>query len=104
MSLDDRSADRQADSHSRLLRGDEWLEQLRCERLADPGTGVLDTDRDETSRPGDARNRQRARLTVGHGLDSVPDQVDQDLLHLDPVDEHLVRIRVQADLDFNLML
>ena len=97
MSLDDRPADRQAHPHPMLLRGYEGLKKLSRHFGGKSRPRILDTQLDMgvVDEP-----RGYLELPAGcflHGLDGIADQVEEDLLDLDPVDENQRRIRVEIE-------
>ena len=89
MRFDDRSADGQADAHALLLGRHERLEQLLGDGRADAGARVCDADLDQLVGNRLGRDREFAPLRAGHGFEGVADQVQQNLLDLYPVRQHV---------------
>ena len=104
MSLDDRPADRQADAHPALLGRDKRLKQLGRDGFADPPPLSSMLTRMKSGGSGAVWNCEASHRAVHHGVDCIADQVDEHLLNLDAVDEHLIGVRVELDVHFNAML
>ena len=92
MSLDDGPADRQAHPQALRLRREEGVEQAERLGLGEPDAGILDGD----DRPGAILDRLDGGThdepasrgwDVAHGLGRVDEQVEEDLLELDPIAE-----------------
>src|SRR6185503_2530427 len=87
MSLHDRAADKQPDAHAPALRGVEGtehrLQALRCETHA----GIADGQTHAAAILFFRFDQQlsRAIVHVGHGLRSIAEQVQDDLLELDTI-------------------
>src|SRR5438270_7442924 len=101
VSLDDRPADGQSDTHAVLLRCDERLEQLFGDRFADSRAGVFDAHAHQIRRLPIGPDGQASDWSIHHRVDRVADQVDENLLNLDPYDENLVGAGVKLDLHFD---
>ncbi len=105
MGLDDGPADGQADAHAVRLRGHEGLEELLGDLWGDAGSGIRHAHLDQAL--GGERPRGDGQVAPGdilHGLDRVADQVEQDLLHLDPDRHHEGRVRVEVEADAHALL
>src|SRR4030095_12649082 len=98
MSLDDRAAHRQANSHSVLLRRIEGLKELvrgiRSE--ADPRVLYAETHVLTLIRFASDQQISRAVLDANHRIRSVSHQVQDDLLELDTI----ARDRWEVDREF----
>src|SRR6266516_561111 len=99
--FDNGAADRQTDTHAGALVGDKGLEQLRHQFLRDPGAGVSHADGDHIVVGGRHGNNELAPLRRLHGLDGIPQQIEQHMLDLHLVDEDEIdgRIELKPDTD-----
>ena len=87
MGFDDRPADRQPHSHSFRLGCEEWIEDTVDLRWIEPRTCIRDRNYNISQLVGLGANPQHARpaRNRAHGLDTVPDQIEDDLLQLHAV-------------------
>src|SRR5215831_4712943 len=102
--LDNRAADRQADTHAVALIGDEGLEELRHQFRRDPGSGVGHADGDHLVVAGCGGNNELASLRRLHGLDGIAQQVQQNLLDLHLVDKDEIDGRVELKADTHTLI
>jgi hypothetical protein len=97
MCLDDRAADRQSDAHAGFLGGKEGLKKTLHHVFSEAGSGVGYGDFDHIIGYRGIGYSQFASRGMCHGFKRVTKQVDQDLLDLNPVHQHLVVLRVQIE-------
>ena len=97
MRFDDRTADRQPQSHTAFLGTRKRLEKLRQLRGVDAPAGVGDRYPDQAVRCACGRYGDVAHVAAGDCLDAIADQVDQHLLDLDAVDEGVLSLRVEVE-------
>ena len=87
MGVDDRPTDRQPHAHAAGLRREEGVEEaVHCFR-SEPRTRILDRN-EQIAGPVDLRSYpQHPRLAHdrAHRLDAIHDQIEDDLLQLNPV-------------------
>jgi len=87
VSLDDRPADRQADTHAVDLGREERVEQLVHAVAVEAHAGVPHRQADPVAIlvPGTDHDLSRAAVNADHGIRSVAEQIEDDLLQLDPI-------------------
>ena len=90
MGFDDPPGDRQADPHSSCLGGCEWLEDILSDFRRYPGTGILNSHRQQFHLVRADADADFLVFRVLHRLDRVAHKVGQHLLDLDAVDEDLI--------------
>lgn len=85
MCLNDRSTDRKADTQPARLSAVEGIEQVIGALRVHPGAGVLHCNKDIAAGRLARADTQLPRSFVepAHGLHSVRDEIQDDLLHLD---------------------
>src|SRR5262245_57060664 len=97
MRLYDRLRDRQTHPHAVLLGGHERLKQLVRNLGGNAGTGIFDRDRDHSIAGAFRRHEKLAPLYLGHRLDGVAHQVEQDLLDLHLVGQDPIGARIELE-------
>ena len=87
MSLDDRAADRQPDTHTPALGCIEGFEHPFEILRIDAGPGILraQTDMIVSFPPGSDQQLPRAVVNTNHGFRSIAEEVQDDLLQLDTI-------------------
>ena len=96
MGLDDSSRNRQPYAHAMAFRRHEGLKQLRADLRRDPRSGIGDADFGHAVLGGRCRNNQFADGFVLHRLDRVANEVEQNLLNLNLVRQHIVEPRSEG--------
>lgn len=98
MRLGDGSADRQPHTHAARLGRDEWLEELVGDLLRNSGPGVRHDDLDHPLGIRSYRDGELAPAGALHRIHSVAQQVNKDLLDLDAIDHHRLRLMVELEI------
>ena len=98
MSLHDRPADRKPHTDAVRLRREECFKYVIRIIIAKTDPGILDRDRHRGRRRNCRFDPQDARpiFDTAHRLDSIDDEIEHDLLHLNPVGQD----RRQAWIEF----
>ena len=99
--LDNRAANREAETHAVGLGGNEGFEQLAGDAVGKARSAVGDGDLHHALITQGRRHVELAPSACFHRLDGIAHEIDEDLLDLDPVDEHVrgVRLEMQPHLD-----
>src|SRR5215213_2032785 len=102
--LDDRARDREADTHSQRLGGDEGLKELRGNLRRDARSAIGNRYFDKTGTLRSCYDHQFAPIRPIHRFNRISDQIEQDLLDLYSVHQHRVVGCVAMECDPNSML
>src|SRR5262249_30362991 len=97
MGLHDRARDRQTDAHAVALRGDERLEKLGADLRRDAGSSVGNGNFDHVLGRQRGGDDEFATLGVLHRLDGIAHQVEQHLLDLHFVSQHIIGARIELE-------
>jgi hypothetical protein len=86
MRFNDTPAHREADPHSIGFGCDKWLKQLGSNLIYESRTRVSNADLHHPALGKAGRNHKLAPWLVLHGVDTVTQQIEQNLLNLNLVD------------------
>jgi hypothetical protein len=103
MRLDNRIADRQADTHAGLFGRDKRLEQPFANVVGEPGPIVADADLDAVVFQFDGDGNLLGRLP-GNGFRRVAQEIEKHLLYLDLVDDNLYGWKIRLEVDDHVLL
>src|SRR5690606_3220917 len=97
VAVDEVAADRQPDAHAIGLGGAERLKQAALDLVGEAGAGIRDDDLDLTWAGALRLQRDDPLVTLetGQGIDGIADQIDDHLVNLHLVDQHLRQPRRQ---------
>jgi hypothetical protein len=73
-----------------LLRREEWLEQIRLDIVAEASPGIGYRNLDHVVCYPHVRRNQLTVAGASHGLQRIAEQIDQDLLDLNPIGQYQV--------------
>src|SRR3979411_1898986 len=97
MRFDNRTRNRQAQSHAIVLVRDEWLEQPAGNIIVNSGSDIANRNFDHAVAENSGCQGDFAPFLIRHGIKRVADEIDENLLDLNPVHEYVRGLIIKVE-------